>query len=262
LPQRQGKADASIFLRSPAGLAWRLNRSTFISWAAGMFVFGAALSGLLGEAEIFGDSEAFRMMMPYAYNFSAVELFTILINAIIALVCIAPVIILMFKLTGEELAQRTEHVLSGAVSRTNHLAGYVIIAFIASVLIPFLTSLGLWAVGFFMMDSPIAFGVMLLAIMVYVPALWVMLGIAVFIVGRFPKATMLCWAYYGYIFVAGFFGGMLGLPVWAMRLSPVYFVPQLPLEEVSSITMLVLTFAAGGLTLLGFIFYRRRDIKT
>jgi len=260
LPQRQGRAQASIFLRSSVGLTWRLNRSTFVSWVVGMFAFGAALSGLLGEAEIFGESEAFRTMMPHAHNFSATELFTMLINTILALVCIAPVLILVFKLRGEETEQRTEQVLSGAVSRAMHLAGYVVIAFIASVLIPFLTTFGLWIVGFFMMDDPISFGTMLMAIMVYVPALWVVLGLAVFIVGLFPKATMLCWAYYAYIFIVGFFGDLLGLPRWAMRLSPVYFIPRLPLEEVNNITLLVLILVAGSLTLLGFVFYRRRDI--
>ncbi|MCL2378834.1 MAG: hypothetical protein FWC77_06885 [Defluviitaleaceae bacterium] len=260
LPQRKGKAHASVFLISPTGLAWRLNRSTFISWAAGMLIFGVALGGLLGEAELFGESEAFRMMMPQAYAFPPTELFTMLINTILALVCIAPIIILISKLKVEETEQRTQQILSSAVSRAKHLAGYVIIAFIASVLIPFLTTLGLWVVGFFMMDNPISFGTMLLAIMVYVPALWVVLGFAVFIVGRFPRAMMLCWAYYAFIFVAGFFGDLLRLPEWAMRLSPIYFIPRLPLEEVNIIILLVMTFVAGGLTLIGFVFYRRRDI--
>jgi len=161
-----------------------------------------------------------------------------------------------------DIEQRTEQVLSGAVSKTKHLAGYVLIAFIASVLIPFLTTLGLWVVGFFMMDNPISFSIMLLAIIVYIPALWVVLGLTVFIVGRFPKAAILCWAYYAYIFVVSFFGDLLRLPEWAMRLSPIYFIPRLPLEEVNNITLLALTFVAGVLTLSGFIFYRRRDIKT
>jgi len=260
LPQRRGKAYASPFLCSPAGLAWCLNRNTLISWAVGMFAFGAALGGLLGEAEVFGESDAFRMMMPQSPDFSATELFTMLINVILIIICIAPALILLFKHLGEEKEQRTEQILSGAVSRRNYLAGYVTISFIASVVMPLLTTLGLWLVGSFMMEIPITFGRMFLAIMVYVPALWVVIGLGVLIIGLLPKAAILCWAYFAYLFVVGFFGDLLNVPQWATRLSPIGFIPRLPLDEVHVITLLILTAVAACLTTSGFIFYRRRDI--
>ena len=183
-----------------------------------------------------------------------------LVNVLVAIICIAPVFILVFKLRSEEKDQRVDYILSGAVSRTKYFAGHVVMGFAASVVMPFIAATGMWATGRIMMDEPIAFHTMLRAMMVYVPALWVMLGLAVLLIGLLPKAVMLCWTYFAYIFVAGFFGDLLGMPEWSLRLSPVGFVPRLPLDEVNARTLLALSAIALCLMALGFIFYRRRDV--
>ena len=261
IPERHGKAEASAFLRKPFGLAWRLNKNTLLAWIVGMFVGGAALGGLLGEAEDFAaENEIFLALMPQSPDFSITELFTMVLYILLAIVCIAPVLSLTLKFLGEEKDNRAEYILSGAVSRAKYMAGYVGIAFIASVIMPFATATGLWLVGMVTMDDPIAFSTMLWAIIVYVPALWVMLGLGVFVTGVLPKFAMLVWAYFAYIFIAGFFGDMLNLPEWAIRLSPMGFVPRLPLDEVRAGSMLGLTVVAVALGVLGFVFYRRRDI--
>jgi ABC-2 type transport system permease protein len=111
-----------------------------------------------------------------------------------------------------------------------------------------------------MLETPLAFGSTLHAMMIYAPALWVMLGLGIFVVGIFPKAAMFCWAYFIYAFIVGFFGDLLNMPRWAMDLSPFSHIPQLPLEDVRVVTLLILTAVALALTVLGLIFYRRRDV--
>ena len=261
IPVRQGSAEGSAFMGTPAGLAWRLSRNTFIAWAIGMLTLGVSLGGLLGEAEDFAaDTEIIMAVLPQSPDFSVTQLFTMMLNIILAIVCIAPVISLALKPLAEEKDNRAEYILGAAVSRTKYIGCYGGIAFLASLVMPFITALGLWMVGVAVMYEPIAFGTMLQAMIVYVPALWVMMGLCIFVIGVLPKAALLCWAYFGYTFVAGFFGELLRMPEWAIRLSPIGFVPMLPLEDVQVVNMLGLTAVAAVLVVCGLVFYRRRDL--
>ncbi|MCL2528047.1 MAG: hypothetical protein FWE42_06445 [Defluviitaleaceae bacterium] len=261
IPERPGPAEASKLLVRPIGLAWRLTKNSFIAWAVGMFVLGAALGGLMGEAESFAaDNEIFMAMMPASLDFTVTQLFTMLLNVLLAIICIAPVINMAMKLYNEEKEHRAEYILGAAVSRVKYMLTYAAIAFAASLVMPFVTALGLWLVGSFTMAEPLAFGTMLWAVMVYVPALWVMLGLCVFIIGFAPKYVLLCWLYFGYSFIIGFFGDLLNLPEWAVRLSPIGFVPMIPLDEVRAAPMLGMIAVAVGLGVAGVFFYRRRDL--
>jgi len=262
LPEKQGRNYASIFLQTPLGLVWRQNRNTLFSWAIGLFGFGAALGGILRDAEHFaGEGGVFQMLVPASIDFSTVELFKMFLNVGFAVVCIAPVLILILKALREEKEGRAEPVLSRAVSRLHYLLSYIALAFLASLIMPFVTSVGLWSISSLMLETPLVFSPTLRSMMVYTPALWVMLGLGVFVVGVLPKAAMLCWTYFTYVFIAGFFGDLLNIPQWAMNLSPIGFIPQLPLEEVRIVTLLVLTAVAVTLTAFGLVFYRRRDIN-
>jgi len=260
-PEKQGRDYASNFLRTPLGLVWRQNRNTLFSWAIVLFGFGAALGGILRDAEHFaGENGAFQMLMPTSADFSAVELFTMFLNVGFAIVCIAPVLILVFKILREEKEGRAEPILSRAISRPYYLTSYMALAFIASLLMPFVTTVGLWAVSSLMMETPLALGSLIHSMMVYVPALWTMLGLSIFFVGVFPKTVALCWAYFTYIFMLGFFGELLNIPRWAMMLSPFYHIPQLPLEDMRILPLLVLTAVALTLSVCGLVFYRQRDV--
>jgi len=260
-PEKQGRDYASNFLRTPLGLVWQQNRNTLFSWAIVLFGFGAALGGILRDAEHFaGENGAFQMLMPTSADFSAVELFTTFLNVGFAIVCVAPVLILVFKVLREEKEGRAEPILSRAISRPYYLASFTALAFVASMLMPFITTVGLWAVSSLMMETPLAFGPLVHSMMVYIPALWTMLGLSIFFVGVFPKAAAFCWAYFTYIFMLGFFGELLGVPRWAMLLSPFYHIPQLPLDDMRILPLLALTAAALTLVACGLVFYRRRDV--
>ena len=182
------------------------------------------------------------------------------LNVGFAVVCIAPVLILIFKALREEKDGRVEPVLGGAISRFHYLSSFIALAFLASLLMPFVTSIGLWFVSSLMMETPLVLGSTIRSMMIYLPALWVMLGLGVCIVGVFPKAVMFCWAYFTYIFIVGFFGDLLNMPQWAMNLSPIRFIPQLPLDDVCIVPLLTLTAVALVLKTFGLVFYRRRDI--
>ena len=262
IPAKPGKKNASVFLRTSFGLSVRLMRNMFLAWTIGMFAFGASYGSVMGDIETFiGENEFFLMILPEADGFEIAELFITMLNMMLSICCVAPVFMMAFKLRGEEKDHRAENILSRSVSRTNYLMGYVVMAFAASVIMPFMAVLGLWSASAPTMEVPIAFGSMFKAMMVYVPALWVMLGFAVLFVGLFPKATIFCWGYFGYAFIAGYMGPMLDMPDWAQKISPFGYIPQLPLEEINVFTLVMLSVISAVLICVGFVFYRKRDMQ-
>jgi len=175
-------------------------------------------------------------------------------------VCVAPIWILLFKMLREEKEGRGEPILSGPVSRLKYMISFATLAFGASLLMPLVTSMGLWSVSSLMLEVPLAFGATLQGLLIYLPALWIMLGLGMFAMGIFPKGAMVCWAYFTHVFLVGFFGELLNMPQWAMNLSPFSHIPQLPLEEVNVLVLLVLTAIALGLAVIGLVGYRQRDV--
>jgi ABC-2 type transport system permease protein len=50
LPQLRGHAHAGRALRTPLGLAFRLQRGAWLGWAAASLGFGMVMGGLVGQA--------------------------------------------------------------------------------------------------------------------------------------------------------------------------------------------------------------------
>ena len=92
------------------------------------------------------------------------------------------------------------------------------------------------------------------------PAVWVVLGVAMLLYGALPRYTGLAWAALIVFLLLGEFGDLLDLPEWLVNLSPFAHLPALPggaLEWTPLIALVgVAVVAAGaGIAALG-----RRDI--
>src|SRR5690625_7978534 len=112
-----------------------------------------------------------------------------MLMTVMAMISTVPVLMTMFKLKGEEGKNRAEHILGRAVSRTQLLGSYFIISIVVGFVIRSLTAVGLWSAGSVVMEDGIAFGRIYGAAMVYLPALWMMTGLAVLLVGIVPRLT-------------------------------------------------------------------------
>jgi ABC-2 type transport system permease protein len=261
IPVKPGRAYAKGYMRSPFGFAWRLMRGTLIAWSLGMFALSASYGAVMGDVETFiGDNEFFQQIIPQSPDFEQAELFMTMINAMMAIVCAVPVFVIIFKLRSEERELRAEHIISRSVSRYRYIAGFTAMAFAASVIAPFMSAAGLYSAASSVMENPVAFGSILKAIFVYVPAIWVMIGVAVLAVGAFPKAAALCWAYFAFAFFSAYLGAAMGMPEGLVKSTPFGWIPQLPLDEVHALTLVILSCIAVVLTLIGSMFYRKRDM--
>ena len=94
------------------------------------------------------------------------------------------------------------------------------IAMLAAPIIQLMSVLGLWSAAIFVMDDLIPFGTLMKAGFVHIPAIWIMAGLAVFLIGYLPRLTGLTWLYLGYSFFVVYLGDMLQLPGWMNNLSP------------------------------------------
>ena len=262
IPTKPGRKTASAFLQSPFGLAVRLQLTVIIAWAVGMFILGASYGSVLGDLESYLESmELIQEMLIVAEGFSLTEQFLPMLMAVISMVGAIPVLIMILRLKGEENSNRTEHLLARAVSRTKIMGSFLAISFAAGFVMLFLAVTGMWSAGAAVMDDPVSFETIFNAGMIYLPAIWVMIGVAVFLIGFVPKRTGLTWLYLGYSFFVVYMGGILQLPEWLAELSPFGHIPKLPVEGMDLTKMSILTALAIALTVIGFIGYNKRDIQ-
>lgn len=258
---KPGRKHASRFLQSPFGLALNLQRTSLISWGIGIFVLAASYGSVFGDLESFFDNMSFvEDLLDPVSGFTLTEQFLTMIAVIMAMISTIPVVMAINKLIGEEQQHRVEHVLSRSVSRLRLMGSYFIVSVISSVLMLSLSAGGLWAAGTASMDEAIPFATFYATSIIYLPAIWAMIGLALLCVGMFPRLTSLSWLYLVYSFIVVYLGGLLQFPAWMANLTPFGHIPQYPVEEVAWVKLLILTIISALIMMVGFISYRKRDI--
>ena len=292
IPAKPGRAQGSSLMRSPGGLTFKLLRTSLIVWIISMFALGAAYGTVLGELDEFiATNEMYQQLIlgPFAIEFlegltteetvlamrAAVaeagftipQLFSAMINLIMGIFTIVPTVLFIKKAKTEETDTRAELILAGSVNKRNYLLGYVIIAFAMAIIIQLAFALGMYMAASSVLynanDFPLSFAIQ--AALVYVPAIWIMLSIAVLLIGFKPKLSGLIWLYFAFTFVTLFFGQGFGIfPQWITYLTPYAFVTQLPLtpgESANFIALGIKVIIAATLTTTGLYLYNKRDIN-
>ena len=289
IPDRPGRAHGGLLMKSPLGLTFRLTRN-YVMWVIlGMFLLGASYASILGDIDNFvAHNELYqgliltpagidvtalehlpseqvvdmmRTIVAYA-GFTITTLFASMVNSIMAVFGLAALIVLILKIKGEEKDTRAELIIATPVSKVNYLGGYALITAVTAVLMQVAMPLGLYLVGAAILPAgelPLAF--VMEASLVFVPALWVMIGLTLFFIGLLPKYTLVMWGYYGYSFLILLIGRMGIFPEWVNYTTPFGFVPQLPMESTQLLPLMGLMVVAFILGAAGFIGYRKRNLN-
>ena len=92
------------------------------------------------------------------------------------------------------------------------------------------------------------------------PAVWVVLAVAVLLYGALPRFTGLAWAALIVFLLLGEFGDLLDLPGWLVDLSPFTHLPALPGGTLEWSPLVGLTIVAAAVGAAGLAALRRRDI--
>ena len=263
LATRPGRKHGSPLLSSPLGLALRLTRTTLIGWGVVLVVFGAMYGSVLNEMEGFIDGSPWlQTMFAVPDGHSVTDHFVGFLMVILSFVAAIPILSLMLRLWGEEKGGYTEKILATRTSRQALFGAYFGIAFVASIVFQTLAGVSFWGAASVVMDPIPDFFVYLQAALNYLPAVWLLLGLAVALVGFFPSRASLAYAYLGIAFFLVYLGTVAQLPAWTEKLSPFGYIPRLPIEAQTWLPLAGLTGIFIVLSILGFIGYRKRDLKT
>lgn len=257
IPARKGRTQASLFLKSPLGYAWRLTRGLVLGWGTGIFLLGASYGSVIAQLDDFtANNELMQKILAQSGSNVLLDNYVALIFLLMSMVTSVPVILAVLKVRGEEKHGRLEQVFARSVSRVKLYGAFLGLAAAVAVVLQFLLAAGLWATA----GGELALGALLKAAYAYLPAIWLMAGIAVFLVGALPRLASLTWAVFAYSFFILYMGRALDLPDWTGKITPFGIVPQLPVQEFAFIPLLALTALAALLTAWGLRRYRDRDI--
>jgi ABC-2 type transport system permease protein len=263
VPPRPGPGDAADWLDGPRGLAWRLQRGALLGWAVGLLVLGAMFGGVAGGVGQVLDQtpqleEVFRQL---GGEQVLIDAFFATTMALVGLLTAGYVIHATLRLRAEETGQRAEMVLSTAVTRTAWAASHVGIAVGGAVVLLASAALGAGLVhGARTGDVTGEVATLLAAAGVQLPAVLVLGGLTLAVVGLVPRATGLTWAALVAALLLGQLGPILQLDRWLMNLSPFTHVPALPGEALRLLPLVTLTAVAAALLAAGLVGLRTRDV--
>jgi ABC-2 type transport system permease protein len=260
IPAKLGRARASKLLVKPTGLSLRLMRGTIIAWTIGLVLLGASYGSILGDTEAFADTIA-QMTGGLTEGEDIAKAFVSVLMLIIALFSCVPCLIMTLKLRSEEKRGRIEMILAGAVSRTKIFLSYVIPSLIFSFIAVFVSVLGLWGAGVATMETPIPLADMLQAAFIFIPAIWMTIGLATLLIGLSPKKSGWVWAFLTYSFLVLYLGNMINIPEWMGKLTPFGHVSQAMVENIDVAPLIITSVLAIVLLVAGFFTYKHREMK-
>ncbi|OZM73311.1 ABC transporter permease [Amycolatopsis antarctica] len=261
VPARPGPATAAPGLRSPLALAWRLHRGPLLGWTAGFAVMGALFGTLAsGIGGLVGDSER-TIFERMGGAQSLVEAFISATAGILAMIASLYGVQATLRMRSEETAFRAEPLLATPVSRLRWAASHLTFSLLGTGLMVTVAGPGTGlAHGSRVGDVGGQLPGILAAWLAQLPAVWVVVGVTVAILGSVPRLATAAWVVAAAFLLISLFGPVAQVSQAVLDVSPFTHVPKLPVAEFSATPLLVLAGVAAAALLAGLAGLRRRDI--
>jgi ABC-2 type transport system permease protein len=259
--QRPGRPAAGAALSGVAGLTARLQRGSMLGWAVALVLAGAVFGSLADQVAgmVAGNAQLARIIGASG-NHDLTDGFFAAISQELGLAVAAFAVASVLRLHAEEAAGRTEVVLATAVDRRRYLGAGLAVATAACTGLLLLAGLVTGVVAAATSGDAGRVGSQLGAQLAQLPAVLLCAGIAAALLGLAPRAAGLAWLVVTWSVVSVFFGALLGLPHWALRLSPFGWLSRVPDEPADWAALIGLTVVAAVLVGLGLVGFRRRDV--
>jgi ABC-2 type transport system permease protein len=258
---RPGPRRGAPSLGNPLGLATRLQRGSVIGWTVGLAVLAAAYGSIADSInEFVQDNETIADFVAAQGQGTLLEQYVAMSFRILALVAAGFAIQSALRLRSEETAGRAEPVLATPVARARFAASHLTIAFGGTLLVMVVLGATFGVADAAVTGDAGAIGQSVVAALLFVPAVWVLVGLTTTLIGCLPRATALAWAVLGVCFVIGMFGQLLDLAGWVQDLSPFQHVPRYPATGIDAVPVVALLAGTALLTALGVAGLQRRDI--
>ena len=270
LPDRPGRPAASAWLRSPFGLAWRLQRGTLYGWAVGFaFTFAASGAAAKGIGSLLGGSTQLRNAFTRLGGQAGItDAYLAAIMSLGGLAAAAYATSAVLRLRAEETGGQAEPLLATAIGRTRWGLSHIAVAVVGTAVL--LAVAGVAAglgYGLRIGSAGPEVARLLGAAMAQLPASLAVAGVAVVLFGLLPRASVAgAWTVVGVLVLIALFGQVLRLSQPILDISPFTHVPRLPGAAVTMLTtgtpLLWLSLAVVALVAAGLTGLRRRDIES
>lgn len=259
LPDKTGKHLASSFLKQPIGFVFRLIKTALIAWTIGLVLLGITYGSVMGDVEsLLAGNELIEQVISSDASQSIVTQFISIIMGVLAIAAVIPSIQVIVRLSSEEKHGRLQHLLVGTKSRSQILLTFIEVSLISLVMIQGV-QIAAFGVTASLSQNILSFREIFESGLVYLPAMAVMLSVAICLFGWFPKKLSLTWIVLGYCFFILYFSNLFDMPEWIKGLSPFYHIPERLDGEYNLTVLLYLTLVSVALSLVGIIGFKNRD---
>jgi ABC-2 type transport system permease protein len=264
LPTRLGPAAAPPWLRSPIGLAWRLQRGALLSWTIGSAIaglsFGAIAQDMVQAAA--EDPETAKMLQTLGGSGSITDIYLAAILSWLGMLAAGYAVQATLRLHSEETEQRAEQVLATAVPRIRWAGSHLLVVAVGSAVV--LATGGLLAGlahGLRADDLSGQLPRVLGGALVQLPAVWVMAAVGAALFGLLPRLVVGgTWAVLAVVLFITTLGEPLRLAQWTLDLSPFAHLPRLPAATFTATPLAWLLATTAVLAAAGLAGFRRRDL--
>ncbi|ACU85478.1 putative exporter of polyketide antibiotics [Brachybacterium faecium DSM 4810] len=255
-----GRPQASAVLQAPGGLARRLLTPTLTAWGIGLFLFALAFGALASSlTDVMEELPTIGEWAPISMD----DLTGSFSAFVMRMLSVGPVALLVsgvLRLRTEEVAGRLAGVVLAGTSRLALAALWYLVVLVEITLMQVLlgagVGLGVWSAT----DETAWIGDMTLAALAHLPAIALYGAVALLLHGLSARLAGLAWLLVVYTALVTFLGDLLGLPDWAVGLSPLEHVALYPSEEVDAVPLLLMGGLALALAGAGLAALRHRDL--
>lgn len=263
VPQHGGRGRAAPWITHPLGLALRLQRASIIAWCVGVFTTGLMYGWVGRDVEaMLADNPQLADYLAQLSGASVGDAYLATAIGIMAMVTGGYALSSALRTRSEEAAGFAESMLATPTSRVWWAGSHVVVTVLGAIAVTACSALGTgvgYAIG---VDDGTQVLRLVAAGMATLPAVLVLVGIAVALFGWLPRSTTLAWSALALVVVVGLFGTVLRLPHWVRMISPFEHGARLPAQAFEVAPAAVLTGLAITLVAFGLGGFRRRDLAS
>lgn len=263
IAERTGHARGGRLLGTPWGLAWRLQRGLLYGWLAAYVVLSSVIGGVVSDlSDMMATPQVAAMVEALGGSAVLIDSFIAMEFSVIAFVTAAYGIAVARRIAAEESAGHSEVVLATAVSRTRYLFSHTVIAIAGTAVLTLAQGVSFALADAAAVGSTAHVLAEIGAALVWLPAIWVAVAIAVLLVGVAPRLIVLAWAALVAFMLISEVGMLLEWPQWVLDASPFAHIPLMPGAAMDWAPIGVLTAIAAALIAIGSARFAGRDLDT
>ena len=261
---RTGRAEARSSLLSPAGLAWRLQKTNLIAWLIGASIVGALTAIVINDyRQTLTENEVFANWITADGTLAIATILAVMLPLVIALLSGYSVAAIT-KMQDEEISGRLEHLLATGISKTKWFLSHLWAICTGNLLI--LVAVGIaGSLGYFLAfgsDQEIGSLDLLWSALANLPALILFTTLICLVFAlRNNMTKVLAWAFYGYCTLIGSLTGIFGWPQWVQSFSPFSHSPLYPAPQgFDWLPALIMSGLATIILISSLVIFTKRDL--